>query len=114
MVLTKLRRTKESSKVSSTRRVGPGKGSSFQSVATGMSLRRCALPAKSTCAQMMSLGALRSSKLWITACDHLGHCFIGVNFFFLPPFLSILLACLVLCADVCLYMDAHMHCNNKL
>ena len=52
------------------------KRSYFQSVETDVSLGCCALLAKSTCAQMVSIGALRSTLImWIIAGDHLSPAF---------------------------------------
>ena len=47
------------------------KGSSLQSMAADMSLGPCSLPAMTTSAQTMSVGAWSTTRMWITVGDHL-------------------------------------------
>ena len=107
MSLPMLRRTKDSSKVSSIR-----EKKQLQSKATDMSLRTCSLPAKSTCAQTLSVGTLRSTtSMWITAGDHLSHCFLYEHF---PPFYlhDALCACVCVVSMACTHTRWLTHYND--
>ena len=79
----------------------------LQSMATDTSLGYYGLPAKSTCPQTLSIGALRNTtSMWITAGDHLGP---GFSLFSFTSELYYVHVCGVIGMHTCTVIT---HCND--